>query len=81
MDIQLVEYIGQIKNDTGKLGKAFLFNILDDYSFDCILFIHDDIQFVSLHKDEINNNKDKNEILKNILNKYTLQILRDYDNK
>lgn len=78
MDIQLIEYIGQIKNDTGKLGKAFLFSILDDYSFDCILFIHDDIQFVSLHEED---KKDKSEILKNILSKYSLQNLKEYDNK
>ena len=81
MIIELLNYIGKIKNDTGKPGRAYLFNIIkEEYSFDCILFIHDDIVFVSLHDDEIKNNIDKDEIKNAIINKYTLKTLREYEN-
>ncbi|TXG82224.1 MAG: hypothetical protein E6R13_05345 [Spirochaetes bacterium] len=74
MWIELIEIIGYIKNDTGINGKAFLFNVTkEDINFDCILFIHENIEpFVSLHEDD---NYDKNEILKAIFEKYTLTQL------
>lgn len=80
MIIELISYIGKIKNDTGIPGKAFLFNITVDYSFDCILFIHDDVVFVSLHEEEIKNNIDKEKIKKEIIDKYTLKTLKEYEN-
>jgi hypothetical protein len=80
MVIELITYIGKIKNDTGIPGKAFLFNIMDEYSFDCILFIHDDIVFISLHDEEIKNNIDKEKIKTEILNKYTLEKLKQHEN-
>jgi hypothetical protein len=74
MWIELIEIIGYIKNDTGINGKAFLFNVTEENNnFDCILFIHENIEpFVSLHEDD---NYNKKEILKAIFEKYTLTQL------
>lgn len=79
MDIEFVKYIGEIKNDTGQYGKAYLFTIVDKYSFDCILFLHDKIDFVSLHNDEIVNGYNNEQILKQILTKYKRQELLNID--
>ena len=74
MWVELIEIIGYIKNDTGKHGKAFLFNVIqEDNNFDCILFIHENVDpFISLHEDD---KYDKQEILKTIFSKYTLAQL------
>lgn len=88
MDIQLIEYIGQIKNDTEQLGKAYLFNIVlnkyecnkfrinsDIYKFDVILFMHVKKCFVSLHDEEIKLGIDKDYIYNSIIDKYTKEEL------
>lgn len=81
MDIELIEYIGQIRNDTPTLGKAYHFSIIldkeeskkygkENYVFEVMLFMHIDVCFVTLHQDEIDNNIDPNFILDSIINKY-----------
>lgn len=83
MDIELVEYIGQLRNDTPHLGKGYIFNITFDksmcekynidektYSFDVMLFMHINIQFVTLHISEIELGIDDKFILNSIIEKY-----------
>lgn len=82
MDIQLVDYIGQLRNDTPNLGKGYIFNIIfnsdecelykckDNYSFDVMLFMHVDVSFISLHDDQIDLKIDSDVILNTIIEKY-----------
>lgn len=71
MDIELVDYIGQIRNNTTTLGKGYIFNItLDDYSFDVMLFMHIDICFVTLHPNDELKGIDKGSIYEAIIEKY-----------
>lgn len=77
MIIDFVDVLGRgIRNDTGILGKAFIFNVIisEEYNFDCILFVHEtEKPFISLHEDDKANNKE--EIMKAIFEKYTLTQL------
>ena len=79
MVIDLSEYIGEVKNDTGVWGKAFIFNVITErdnepYTFECILFVHKIVEsFITLNdEDQI---FDKDIILKLIFEKYTLTQL------
>lgn len=78
MIIDFSEYLGQIKNDTGILGKAFIFNVIIDkepiVKFDCILFIHETVEpFLSLREED--KVHDSTEIIKKIFEKYSLKQL------
>lgn len=74
MMIDFVEYIGQVKNDTGVLGKAFMFKVMtekDDnpYTFETILFVHDTVQaFLSTAPED--DEFDKAAIIQSILVSY-----------
>lgn len=73
MEIEFIEYIGEIKNDTDINGKAYIFEILDlekKYKFECILFLHPNNNFVSLNKEDIDLGYNKEELLNEILKKY-----------
>lgn len=78
MIINFSEYLGQVKNDTGILGKAFIFKVIintDDigYTFDTILFVHETIPpFISVNDENI---QYKDEILKKIFEQYTIKQL------
>jgi len=75
MILDFVDILGWIRNDTGVLGKALIFNIIDnDHIFDCVLFVHPtEHSFISVHEEDSNTNKE--EILKIIFEKYTLKQL------
>jgi len=79
MMIDLVEYIGQVKNDTGVLGKAFMFKAMtekDDapYTFETILFVHDTVpSFISTAPED--DEFDKDAIIQAILDKYPKETL------
>lgn len=75
MILEFVDILGLIRNDTDVLGKALIFNIInDEKTFDCILFVHPtEKAFISVHDDDSDVNKE--EILKIIFDKYTLQQL------
>lgn len=75
MILEFVDILGMIKNDTGVLGKAIIFNVINESkAFDCILFVHPtEKAFVSVHNDDSDVNKEL--ILKTIFEKYTVQQL------
>lgn len=79
MIIDFSEYIGEVKNDTGIWGKAFIFNVITErdnipYTFECILFVHKTVPtFITLNDEDLIFNKEL--ILKLILEKYTLTQL------
>lgn len=77
MEIEFIEIIGLVKNDSMIDGKALLFNIIDinkNINFECIMFVHPTLDpFLTIEKHiNINNNV----LLNTILNKYTLIELR-----
>lgn len=75
MYINVVEIMGNVEVKDKDIGKAILFNIIDDeYTFNCIMYVGTKMDpFIVLHdEDEKYNDK---EILKEILNKYNLQKL------
>lgn len=82
MIINFSEYLGRVKNDTGILGKAFIFKVIIDkngtgYTFDTILFVHETaLCFVSVADQDM---EYKEEILKNIFEQYTLKQLLEVD--
>ncbi len=75
MILEFVDILGLIKNDTGVLGKAFIFNVMcTEKTFDCILFVHpSEPAFITTHIDD--SDIDKQEILKLVFEKYTLEQL------
>jgi len=75
MILEFVDILGLIKNDTGVLGKAFIFNVIcAEKTFDCILFVHpSEPAFITTHIDD--SDIDKQEILKLVFEKYTLEQL------
>jgi len=88
MDIELVEYIGQLRNDTPNLAKGYIFNITFDeaecrqynidkkiYSFDVMCFMHVETSFVTLHIDEKELGINDKQILDSIIKKYTKEEL------
>lgn len=80
MIIDLVEYLGEVKNDTGVLGKAFIFNVIlddvgDSYVFDSMLFVHPTVDpFISVNIEDENY---KDDVMKKIFETYTLEQLLD----
>lgn len=73
MMIDLSEYVGQVRNDTGIFGKAFIFKVIrvepEHYTFECMLFVHPtEPSFLTLSDDDIS--FDKDEIIAAIFNKY-----------
>jgi len=85
MIIDFSEYLGQVKNDTGIWGKAFIFKCIENkenipYTFEAILFVHETLPaFLSVADEDI---EYKSEILKLIFEKYTLKQLleAEYEN-
>ena len=79
MIIDFSEYMGQVRNDTGVLGKAFIFKVIDQkdnepYTFDAILFVHETVpSFVSTAPEDAG--FDKELIIKTILDKYSKKTL------
>lgn len=78
MIINFSEYLGYVKNDTGILGKAFIFKVIINkndvgYTFDTILFVHaTEPAFISVADEDI---EYKDEILIKIIEQYTLKQL------
>lgn len=79
MMIDFSEYLGQVMNDTGVWGNAFVFKVIvqssdGPYSFDTILFVHETAEtFVSTApEDDI---YDKQLIIRHIFEKYTKKQL------
>lgn len=77
MEIDFIEIIGGVKNDSMVDGKALLFSIVDVENkkiFESIVFIHPTLEpFITIESDI---KIDKDVILKAIINKYTLEELR-----
>lgn len=84
MIIDFSEYMGQVRNDTGVLGKAFIFKVIDtkdneSYTFDVILFVHQTVPpFVSTAPED--DSFDKPLIIKTILEKYPMKTLLEAEN-
>lgn len=82
MIINFSEYLGRVKNDTGILGKAFIFKVIIDknntgYTFDAILFVHKSATcFVSVADQDM---EYKEQIFKMIFAQYTLKQLLEVD--
>ncbi len=79
MYIEFLEFIGELKNDTGINAKGIMFVVLgDDGSIitNCILYAHESIQsFVTIQDN--NNEELKLQVFNAIFEKYTLQQLLD----
>lgn len=79
MHIEFLEYIGELKNDTGINAKGIMFSALDDDGSvitNCILYVHESIQsFVTIQDND--NEELKLEVFNSIFKKYTLQQLLD----
>lgn len=77
MIIELIEYIGMLKNDTNTPAHAYIFSVLNNEmnnTIECILYVHETITpFITLHDN--NNEELKSEILEAIFKKYTLKQL------
>lgn len=79
MIVEFSEYLGEVKNDTGIWGKAFIFKVITErdnnsYVFDTILFIHESIEsFVSTAAED--DGFDKKTIMKHIFDKFNKQQL------
>lgn len=77
ISIELVDILGYIENDTGKLAKSFLFSIIDiekEYTFEIVFIIHEVVEpFIVIHEDDKDYSED--ELIKEILNKYKLEEL------
>jgi GTP:adenosylcobinamide-phosphate guanylyltransferase len=79
MIIDFSEYMGQVRNDTGVLGKAFIFKVIDtkdneSYTFDVILFVHETVPpFVSTTPEDAV--FDKPSIINAIFDKYPKKTL------
>lgn len=79
MIIDFVEYIGQVKNDTGVFGKAFMFKVMTEkdgaaYAFETILFVHETVPaFLSTVPED--DGYDKDVIIQAILVQYPREQL------
>lgn len=79
MMIDFSEYMGQVRNDTGILGKAFIFKVIETkdnepYTFDVILFVHETVpEFLSTAPED--DGYDKDSIMKAIFDKYPKKVL------
>lgn len=73
--VELNQYLGNLENDN---GKTYIFNVIDsekEYTFECILYIREDIDpILTIHKDDKQAYKEQ-EILEIILNKYSKETL------
>ena len=80
--IQLIDFLGEIRNDTEINGKAFIFKILiKDMSFECILFVHPDIKikpFLTFHDKKYE--EYEQHILSIILEQFNINDLLAYEN-
>ncbi len=82
MNIELIGYLGDIRNDTGILGKSFIFKLItENINEEFIFFIHPNENvkpFITI--DYELTNEQKTEIVNNIINKYTKDTLLNYAN-
>ena len=81
MIIDFSEYLGEVKNDTGIWGKAFIFKVIETkdnepYTFDTVLFIHESVPaFVSTAPED--DEYDKKLIISKILKQYPMEKLME----
>ncbi len=80
--IEFVEFLGEIRNNTGTNGKSFIFKVVDvehSINFEAVLFVHPTVQsFITL---DIETTLEKSlKIHEEILNKFKIEELLAYEN-
>ena len=75
MWVEFVHVLGNIEYKEHKIGRALLFNVVDeDYTFDCMLYVQrGQIPFVTIHDED--NKYSTDDLLKIIVKKYTIEEL------
>jgi hypothetical protein len=78
---EFIDFLGEVRNDTGVNGKAFVFKMIEEnHSFECILFVHPTVDsFVTIDDTEVNVEPDR--VLNCILNKYSREELLSHENQ
>lgn len=79
--IEFVEFLGEVRNNTGINGKSFIFRVVDTAAgdnFEAILFVHPDLNpFVTV---EEHRRDDTAAVRDKILEQFKLEELLAYEN-
>jgi hypothetical protein len=78
LHVDFLAFLGYINNDTMIQGKAFMFNIVGDIIFECILFVHPTAATFVTVPDEVE--VDHKTLIDMILTKYKYEELLKHEN-
>lgn len=78
LHVDFLSFLGYVNNDTMVQGKAFMFNVVSDIVFECILFVHPTAPTFVTVPDEVK--IDDKFLINCILTKYKYEELLKYEN-